>query len=104
MKLTKKQAQEVLHKLGILANEPDLQDDYGLTQSQATELLKSVPHKGGEWSVPDWARDAVRGELENAAHVCRSGLADWAKSSGDVGGMLAEHRLANQLEKLAEAI
>lgn len=104
LKLTKKQAQEVLHKFGVLADSPDLQDDYGLSQSQANALLATVPRQGGEWVVPGWAREAVRGELENAAEVCRSGHADWAQSSGDVGGMLSEHRLANQLEKLAEAI
>ena len=71
----------------------------GLTQEQADELAKSVPHNGGNWNPPAYATEAVRGELENAAEVLR-GIADDCRAAGEVGQMLSCHRLANSLERM----
>lgn len=66
MKLTKSQAEEIRYRLDILASEPDLCADYGLTEAQAEALVASVPAKGG-WDIPSWGLEAVLGEVEHAA-------------------------------------
>ncbi len=61
--LTKDDAQEVRHKIGILQDEMDLQIDYNLTQDQVNILYSSIPYKKGIWYIPDFATDAVKGEM-----------------------------------------
>lgn len=75
VKLTKRVADDVLYKLGILAETPELQEDYGLTQEQADDLESSVPRRGGQWTIPEWAVEAVQGELEDLVTVGRDSAA-----------------------------
>lgn len=95
VKLTADDAQEVLHKMCILDDEPELQETYGLTQEQADELYRSIPHKGGEWEVPEWAIEAVRGEMDN--HVDILGSASRAAMQG--GDQCQGMRIAKQAKK-----
>ena len=81
LKLTNNDAQEVAHKVGVLADTPDLQEDYALTQEQADELRDSVPHEGGEWIVPAWGVEAARGEMADHCEVLADIAAD-ARSGG----------------------
>jgi hypothetical protein len=67
--LTKSDAEEVLHKLSVLADDPDLHEGYGLTKDQADALVRSVPRAGGEWEIPEHAVAAVRGELLDHCQV-----------------------------------
>lgn len=97
-KLTKNDAQEIAHKLGVLAETPDLQSDYGLTQAQADTLRESVPHEGGEWIVPEWGVEAVRGEIADHCEVLADIAAD-ARSGGEAGESL---RISKQAKRLAE--
>ena len=53
MKLTPALAEEIRHRLDIVACEPDLLEDYGLTAPQVEALIATVPDRG-EWTVPDW--------------------------------------------------
>jgi hypothetical protein len=99
LKLTKNDAQEALHKMGILADEPDLQDDYQLTQHEADVILDTIPRNGGEWEVPAWAIEAVKGEMQDHAGVLR-GIAADARSGAEIGQSLALHRQAGKFEKM----
>ncbi len=98
-KLTENDAQEVMHKIGILDDEPELQEGYGLTQAQATELFKSIPHKGGEWEVPEWAIKAVCGEMENHAEILRN-IAANAFNDREVGQSLRINKQAKKFENM----
>jgi len=97
--LTANDAQEVLHKLSVLADEPDLQECYGLTQGQATTLLDSVPHSGGVWSVPDWAIAAVRDEMDDHCIILLN-IADDARSSNEPGQALSIAKQAKRLSSI----
>lgn len=99
MKLTKNDAQEVKHKLCVLADTPDLQEDYHLTQGQADELAKSVPHNGGEWTWPTWADEAVKGEMDDHCTILRH-IASDARKGGEMGQSLSISKQAKRLENL----
>lgn len=99
VKLTQEDAQEVMHKIGVLADSPDLCEDYGLTEAQASALCDSVPHKGGEWEVPEWAQAAVRGEMANHCEVL-DGISADARDGGEIGQALRIAKQARRLERL----
>lgn len=63
MKLTKAQADEIRYRLDVVASEPDLLDDYGLTEAQVEAVHASVPDRG-EWQVPAYAVAMIRDEVE----------------------------------------
>lgn len=69
--LTHNDAQEVLHKLGVMADEPELAEGYGLTIEQAIILRDSVPDNGGGWAIPDWGLPAVSGEILDHCELLR---------------------------------
>jgi hypothetical protein len=96
MKLTKNDAEEVAYKLGILAEELELQEDYGLTQVQADALLASVPHHGGDWTIPAFGLEAVRGEMADHC-VILDGIASDARGGGEIGQSLAISKQAKRL-------
>jgi hypothetical protein len=98
VKVTKSDAQEIAHKLGILADTPDLQEDYGLTQAQADALRDSVPHGGGEWIVPEWGVEPARGEMADHCEVLADIAAD-ARSGNQLGQAL---RISKQAKRLRE--
>ncbi len=95
--LTKDDAQECQHKLGVLCDTPDLQDDYGLTQAQCEELVASVPNSG-EWIIPTFGVKAVLGEMSDHANVLR----DIARScrSEAIGQSLSMHKQAGKFEAM----
>ena len=103
MKLTKNDAQEVLHKLAIVADEPDLQHDYGITQAQAVALRDSVPQNGGEWLWPPGMADVVRGEMEDHVCVLRSTAED-ARNANEVGQALQISKQAKRFERMFAAL
>lgn len=78
--LTKEDAQEVIHKLGVLADSEDLREDYGFTKAQADDLLGSVPGSGGIWRIPLWAIGAVQSEMEDHIVILRDVAADARRS------------------------
>ena len=69
--LTKDDVQEVMHKLTILLNEPDLQADYGVTREQVEVLLKSIPLNGGQWQVNNEMLSTLKGEMQDHIVVLR---------------------------------
>lgn len=97
--LTKEDAQEVLHKLSILADSCDLQQDYGLTQEQANELQLAVPAQGGDFLIPDWAATAVREEMRDHCEVMRS-LAYGARQDRKNGQALLIGKQIKRFERL----
>lgn len=94
--LTKNDAMEVSHKLCVLADTPDLQEDYRLTQEQANNLRDSLPHDGGSWECPAWAAEAVKEEMQDHCRIL-SGIADDARTDGQAGQAL---RIAKQAKRL----
>lgn len=97
VRLTKDEAQEVMHKLGVLFDTPDLQEDYAITSEQAGALLDSVPRNGGDWEIPPWGLHAVRGEIADHCTVLRHISSD-ARSGGEVGQALRIAKQAKSLE------
>lgn len=104
IKLTAIEAEEVEHKLEILVDTEDLQVDYNLSLEQAEALLDSVPSKGGEWTIPDFGLEAVKGELEDAGKILRDGIAESARDAGEIGQALSACKLAKRLEEKASLI
>lgn len=96
LKLTKEDAQEVAHKLGVMADTPDLFEEYGLSQQQAEDLRDSVPASGGTWEMPEWGANAVRGEILDHCEVLRDISAN-ARSDNQIGQAL---RIAKQAARL----
>jgi hypothetical protein len=76
IRISKQVADEVVRKMSILADEEDMQEDYGISLEQAEFLRDSVPVKGGEWEIPKWGISIVRTELEDAAKILRSIASD----------------------------
>jgi hypothetical protein len=99
--LTKEDAQEVLHKMTVLAETEDLQESYGITQQQANELVASVPRSGGKWALTGWTVDVVRGELADHAVVLRHIALD-AYNGGAVGQSLRIHKQAGKFERAVQ--
>ena len=97
LKLTKNDAQEVLHKLTILADSEDLQADYSITQAQADALRDSVPHNGGEWTFAPECADAVKGEMQDHAHILRD-IASDARAGNEIGQALGIDKQAKRFE------
>jgi hypothetical protein len=102
MKLTHEDAMEVGHKLGVLADTPDLQADYGLTKEQADTLRDSVPPTGGEWTIPAFGVEAVRGEIADHVEVLRD-IASDARSGGEMGQALRIAKQAARFERWLDA-
>jgi hypothetical protein len=69
IQLTKDDAEEVRHKLGVLRDEPELRESFGVTEAQVTALIKSVPINGGSWVAPHDALGIIKSELDNHADV-----------------------------------
>lgn len=98
-RLTKEDAEEISHKLYILADTLDLQNDYALTEDQANALAQSVPHAGGSWNVPAWALSAVRGEMADHVEVLRDQAAD-ARNNRESGLALRIAKQAKRFETM----
>ncbi len=99
VKLTREDAQEILHKLTILADNEDLQMDYGLTADQAEELARTVPQQGGDWTIPEWGIVAVQGEITDHVQVLRD-IAFDAYNGGQREQALRIAKQAKRLERL----
>ena len=99
VQLTREDAQEVMHKIGVLADNTDLQEDYEITPEQANALVQGIPHNGGEWQIPDWAMNAVRGEMEDHIQVMRDIAMD-AYNGGQQGQFLRISKQAKRLTRL----
>ena len=97
--LTREDAQEVMHKLTILLNEPDLQADYGVTREQVEVLFKSIPRGGGQWQVPDEMVPAVRGEMQDHIVVLRD-IATDAFNANKRGEALRINKQAQRFERM----
>lgn len=93
--LSSEDAIEVTHKLGVLADSPDLHEGYGLTKQQVDSLAQSVPTKG-KWNIPDWAVEAVQEELKDHALVLRDQASDQRRN--------LEHGLALRISKQAKRL
>lgn len=99
VKLTREDAQEVLHKVGILADNTDLQEDYGITPEQTNLLVNSIPQSGGDLEIPEWGINAVKGEMEDHILVLRDIAID-AYNGGQQGQFLRINKQAKRLSAL----
>ncbi len=99
MKLTKEDAQEFMHKLAILEQTTDLQEDYNITQSQATEIFNLIPINGGEFGFPAWAFPAIQGEMLDHCEVLKD-IAQDAKNANDKKEFQRISKLARHIENL----
>lgn len=93
-KLTQFQLEEVQHKLSIVTNEPDLCDDYSLTEVEADDLEKLFHNaRPGSFTVTNKQAIVIAGELENAADI-------W----GDNGNTSAAHSLRTVMDAINEQL
>ncbi len=99
IKLTKDDAEEVRHKIGVLCDTSDLQESYRFSQLMANALYDSIPRNAGEWDVPEWALEAVRGEMADHAVVLRA-IAHDARRNREDGQALRISKQATKFEKL----
>ena len=97
--LTREDVQEVMHKLTILLNEPDLQADYGVTREQVNALLQSIPRGGGQWQVADEMLPAIRGEMQDHIVVLRD-IATDAFNANRRGEALRINKQAQRFERM----
>lgn len=97
--LTKDDAQEVAHKLGVLADNEDGFDGYGLTASQAADLVRLVPANGGEFAIPPYAEKAVAGEIADHCLILDD-QARAARSDRQNGDALRIAKQAKRLRRL----
>jgi|ERR1035441_2225486 hypothetical protein len=97
--LTREDVQEVMHKLTILVNEPDLQMDYGVTRKQVEALLQSIPRGGGQWQVSDEMLPALKGEMQDHIVVLRD-IATDAFNANKRGQALRINKQAQRLERM----
>jgi hypothetical protein len=99
-RLTKEDAQEVLHKMGNLSDTQDLMDEYGLTEADGQHLLLTVPAEhGGEWTVGEKHLGAVLGEMQDHVLVLRD-IANDARNGGEAGQALRISKQAKRLEAI----
>lgn len=92
--LTRREADEVAHKLDALADNADLLAEYGIDGDRARKLALSVC--AGEWGVADSDLEtAVREEMADHARVLH-GLADDCVC-GMPGERASIRRLANAI-------
>lgn len=93
--LTKLDAEEVRHKLGVLAETDDLLEEYGLTEADVTAAAASA-HEG-EWAIDERLWPAVSGEMLDHAVVLHS-IANDARNGGLPEQASALTRQAKRLE------
>lgn len=94
VRLTKGDAEEVRHKLGVLAETGDLLLEYGLSEEQINELSATVAE--GEWRVPDEVWGVVSSEMRDHVTVLYD-IASDARSGGKPGQAAAITKQANRL-------
>lgn len=97
--LTREDAQEVLHKMSVLADTPDLYEDYELTHTEAEALRDSVPQNGGTWDVPLMALKCVCEEMQDHVVVLRD-IASDAHRNREAGQALRINKQAKRFEEM----
>lgn len=97
--LTREDAQEVMHKMTILLNEPDLQVDYDITKEQVEILLQSIPRNGGQWQVSNEMLPALKGEMQDHIVVLRN-IATDAFNANKRGEALRINKQAQRFERM----
>ncbi len=101
VKLTANDAQEVWHKLGVMAETPELCEGYGLTVEQVESVIDGLPKQGGEWTVPEFATEAVKNEMQDHAKILRAIADDNRGCQKDTGRPMV---IARELTKKFETI
>jgi hypothetical protein len=97
--LTMEDAQEVLHKMSILANESDLQEEYGITKPQVELMIQRIPRDGGQWQVSDEMVGVVKREMADHIEVLRD-IARDAFNSNERGQALRINKQAQRFERM----
>ena len=95
MKLSRNDIDELKHKIGILVDDTNVQESYGITQEQAEEIFDTIPNKPGEWIIPDWMKPVIVGEMEDHVKLLR----DIAKTV-EPSKSLPIYKQASRLEKM----
>lgn len=70
VKLTKIQAQEVRHKMQILAEEPELQESYEISEDEAADLAATFENnEQGQYTFAAKFAEVIASELENSLDI-----------------------------------
>lgn len=91
--VSRAEADEILRKLLILADEPELLEEYNLDRETVLESADLLPKDGGIWSIDKELGPAFAEEIRDAANILYD-MADDARSE-------LHHKEARQYEKLA---
>ena len=91
--------QDLEHKMTVVSDEPDLQEDYKITQEQAEGFRKQISRANAlkirEVSIPHHMIPVILGEMENMADIYASNY------SGEGSKVfLQAYSIQKQLEKL----
>lgn len=98
--LTALQIGEIAHKLGIVADEPDLQDSYEVSEEEARQLADFFRDaKPGDVSFDDRYRDLIEGEIENRMEALHANWKDCGDE--DEGGLYRS--MAQALKRIKAA-
>lgn len=113
VKLSASIASEIAYRLDIVAEEPDLLEDYQVTADAVEALSASLPTRrgGGDWAIPSWAFELLLSELETAADISFDVARDVKRHTHPdrpEADMVRQHRVlkteVRTFTKLAEAI
>lgn len=91
---------DLAHKMCIVQDEPELQEDYGINQEQIDAFVDSIPmapKRGQEIEIPAHMVACVRGEMENMAEIY------WSNASVDgIATIGAAASVERQLERISQ--
>lgn len=100
------QLHEILHKLNIVADEPDLLDSYELEEPVVTDWMEHLyiqhPRPTGPVmiDIPEELLDCVIGEIENSYDIAKDNVADghdeWRGQLTSLGQFLTKLRALQQ--------
>lgn len=99
VKLTANDAQEVMHKLSVLQDNPDMLEEYGKKTMDINQLVDAIPQGGGNWKIPHSMLDLVSGEMQDHVRVLRD-IANDAYRNREQGQALSINKQAKKFENI----
>jgi len=102
--LTELRLGEITHKMGIVMDEPDLQESYEIDQEKADEIFEFFRDaKPGMVEFPEEWLGLLIGELENAMSIHESNWLDCGDT--DAGGYYRSlYRLVETLKEIDDIV
>jgi hypothetical protein len=94
VKMTANVASEIRYKLGVVGETDDLLEDYGVTEDEVDELIKSIPDEG-LWIIPQQHSRMVIEEIDDHIDILDSQMHE-ADVDGDFESAQKTQELINE--------